>query len=217
MLITPWFSFLHLAKTGGTFVKEILVAQYGDQVTVGYHDPWEKLPERQAPVLIFVRNPWDWYVSWFHYLQEFYARQSPDVRATDPVYRTGLGAGSHDFATAVRLACTGEIEVPLPDFQNRIVRHGDFYTAAFRYMVGAGLDDQRLTLGRMEHLRDDFAAFVQRTGAPDGDALVAAIRAARPYNESSRSHYRDYYDPELREVVRRGSSWMIERFGYTFD
>jgi hypothetical protein len=217
MLITPWFSFLHMAKTGGSFVKEVLVAQYGDRVTVGYHDPWDRLPERDAPVLMFVRNPWDWYVSWFHYLQDFYARQAPEVREADPVYRTGFGSGSHDFATAVQLACNGAIEVPMPAFQDRIGQHRDFYTAAFRYMVGAGLEDPRLTLGRMEHLRDDLIAFVRRADVPDSDALVARIRETPPNNESARADYRSYYDSRLRETVGNASHWIIDRFGYTFD
>ncbi len=217
MLITPWFSFLHMAKTGGSFVKEVLTAQYGDQVIVGYHDPWDRLPDGNLPVLILVRNPWDRYVSWFHYLQDFYARQAPEVRATDPVYRTGLGAGTYDFSTAVRLACNGGIEVPIPAFQDEIARHRDFYTAAFRYMVGAGLNDPRLTVGRMEQLRDDLIGWVRRADVPQSDALVAAIQRTPPNNQSEHGDYHNYYDADLRDVVGRASQWMIDRFGYTFD
>lgn len=217
MLITPWFSFLHMAKTGGSFVQEVLVAQYGDQVTVGYHDPWDRLPARDQPVLMFVRNPWDWYVSWFHYLRDFYARQSPEVRATDPVYRTGFGGGAHDFATAVRLACRGEIEVAVPAFQNRITSYRDFYTAAIMYMVGAGLDDPRLTVGLMEQLREDLIAFVQRVDVPEPAALVKRIRETPANNQGPRDDYRRYYDAALRDEVGRSSRWVIDRFGYRFD
>lgn len=217
MLITPWFSFLHMAKTGGSFVKEVLVEQYGDQVTVGYHDPWDRLPERDLPVLIFARNPWDWYVSWFHFLQDHYARTAPEVRDADPIYRTGFGSGTHDFATAVRIACRGQIEVPIPLLQESIARHGDFYTAAFMHMVGDGLDDPRLTLGRTEQLREDLIAFVQRTDVPKIESLIAAIRETPANNRSARGDYRRYYDVELRDLVGGSSKWMIDRFGYTFD
>jgi len=217
MLITPWFSFLHLAKTGGSFVKQVLVAQYGDQVTAGFHDPWDRLPERDLPVLMFVRNPWDWYVSWYHYLQDQYPRQPPEVRSADLVYRSVLGSGRHDFATAVRLACDGEVEVPMPAFQDLIARHRDFYTAAFRYMTGEGLEDPRLTIGRMERLRQDLVAFVERTDAPERESLVRAIRETPPHNESVRGDYRGYYDARLRSHVGRASHWIRERYGYTFD
>ncbi|HEY7291232.1 MAG TPA: hypothetical protein VH583_15455 [Vicinamibacterales bacterium] len=217
MLITPWFSFLHMAKTGGSFVQEVLVAQYGDRVTVGYHDPWDRLPQCDQPVLMFVRNPWHWYVSWFHYLRDFYAGQSPEIRASDRIYQTGFGGGAHDFATAVRLACRGEIEVPIPAFQDQIGRYRDLYTAAIMYMVGKGLDDPRLTVGLTEQLREDLIAFVHRADVPDLNSLVKRIRETPINNQSRHDDYRNYYDPALRDQVGRASSWVIDRFGYTFD
>jgi hypothetical protein len=206
-----------MAKTGGSFVQQVLVAQYGNQVMVGYHDPWDRLPKREQPVLIFVRNPWDWYVSWFHYLRNLYAHQSSEVRATDPVYRTAFGGGTHDFATAVRLACRGEIEVSVPAFQSRIASYRDFYTAAIMYMLGEVPDDPRLTVGLMERLREDLIAFVQRARVPDENALVKRIRETPANNQSQRDDYRTYYDADLRDEVGCASKWVIDRFGYRFD
>jgi hypothetical protein len=92
---------------------------------------------------MFVRNPWDWYVSWYHFLQELYARQAPEVRNADPVYRSVLGRGRHDFATAVRLAGTTTRSCAISSAAPRIgsssvsvIRSTDYWSRRRRYPRG---------------------------------------------------------------------------------
>jgi hypothetical protein len=62
---------------------------------------------------------------------------------------------------------------------------------------------------RFESLADDFRA------------VCKAINISPPtlpqYNRSSREHYSNYYDDELREIVRIRFAAEIERFNYTFE
>lgn len=77
MLVTPEFVFLHVPKTGGTFVRTLLEDRlvYSD-----YHASIGEIPSgfRHLPRYAFIRNPWDWWVSWWVYKRE----QGEDVGDT---------------------------------------------------------------------------------------------------------------------------------------
>jgi len=60
MTVTGHFIYLHLHKTGGTFVNEFLTRFVPDARHIGYHLPRRLVPANFAhlPALGFVRNPW---------------------------------------------------------------------------------------------------------------------------------------------------------------
>jgi hypothetical protein len=62
---------------------------------------------------------------------------------------------------------------------------------------------------RFENLAEDFQALCATLG-------ISPIGLPR-YNRSNRDHYSNYYDDELRELVRERFVQEIERFGYTFE
>jgi hypothetical protein len=67
MIATDHFTFVHLHKCGGSFVSQFLLTFVPSARRVGYHYPLSRLPESQRglPVLGCVRNPWDFYVSYY--------------------------------------------------------------------------------------------------------------------------------------------------------
>ncbi len=91
MVITDNFIFIHQPKTGGTFVREaidaiaqrelhgspsawlrrigILPRRYAYLETAEYHDRCRDVPpdKRELPILSIVRNPLDYYVSFYHF------------------------------------------------------------------------------------------------------------------------------------------------------
>src|ERR1700761_6631916 len=78
MVITDRFVFLHLHKSGGTFVLECLRRFVRSSRTIGFHLPRGRIPTESGhlPVLGFVRNPWSYYVSWYHFQVQ---RPSPNA------------------------------------------------------------------------------------------------------------------------------------------
>jgi Sulfotransferase family len=62
---------------------------------------------------------------------------------------------------------------------------------------------------RFENLADDFCTVCA--------ALGISPVALPQYNRSSREHYSEYYDDELRELVHTRFAAEIERFDYTFE
>jgi len=79
MIITDNFSFIHVYKTGGTFVDNTLKDLYFKYPNLKFyyledsiykcHCPYSKIPEqyKNLPVLSIIRNPFDWYVSIYFY------------------------------------------------------------------------------------------------------------------------------------------------------
>ena len=70
-MITREFVIVHVPKTGGMFLRAVRQERVEEALTTGRHAPYETLPEeyREFPGICFRRNPWDWYVSFWHYRQ----------------------------------------------------------------------------------------------------------------------------------------------------
>jgi len=72
MIVTDRFVFLHLHKSGGSFVNECLRRHWPGVREIGYHLPRSLVPAAfaQLPVIGLVRNPWSYYVSWYSFQQQ---------------------------------------------------------------------------------------------------------------------------------------------------
>src|SRR4249920_1133486 len=70
MIVTDKFVFVHLPRSGGTFVSEVIGKFFPSAHEIGYHLPRSLLPKEYShlPVLGAVRNPWDFYVSWYNHV-----------------------------------------------------------------------------------------------------------------------------------------------------
>ena len=68
MIVTDHFVYIHVSRTGGTFLNRLILDQAPGARMLRYHGRLEDLPAVHAhlPVIGFARNPWDWYVSMFH-------------------------------------------------------------------------------------------------------------------------------------------------------
>lgn len=202
MLIHDRFIFLRVRKTGSTFVADALRRELPAESVrrLGRHSGWNRIPSgiEGRPVLAYIRNPWDWYVSWYHFNQARNAR--------DGIFRALSDGGRLDFAPAVSNACTRVTE----EFGS------DLYTSFFKMVVGSGLDSELLTIGRFESLIDDLEGFLTATGMALAPGGFDRIRAMAPVNATDRAPYRAYYDDALRELVGEACRPLVERFGYEF-
>src|SRR5690606_23226084 len=96
MIVTPSFVFLHLHKSGGTFVNTGLMRLIEGARHVGYHLPRSMIPPQFAslPVLGLVRDPWSYYVSWYSSQR---ARPRPNA-----LFQAASHGGTLDFKATVR-------------------------------------------------------------------------------------------------------------------
>jgi hypothetical protein len=185
---------------------------------LGDHSPVREVPAefRHLPMLGYVRNPWDWYVSWYHFVQQERERlagsppESPWVAIFDE--------GRASFAQAITAACLGTPagDRPAPAWMDRMQRTGiDLYSSWCHQAFRAGFDGT-VEIGRFESLRTDFIAFLRRHEVPVDDSFIGHVMTRPPDNPTPHAPYRSYYTPELRDIVGATSTVAAE-YGYSFD
>jgi hypothetical protein len=200
MILTRFFVFLHVPRTGGNFVRRVLVdhaPRDWEVVEADDHATWLDVPPSHAllPRLAFVRNPFAWYVSWMHFQQ----------RTRDPFFLQISEGGRLGFPESMWRALG-------PD--------GPFATAAGPFLqtlvelCGPGLENVRF--GRVESMREDLLAMLAAC-APPAPSVEHAIRAMPPQNTSEHLPWQHYYDPALRALVRQKDAPVFEHFGYEWE
>jgi hypothetical protein len=235
MLITDKFVFLHLPRAGGTFVYEVVRKFFPSAREIGYHFPRELLPREYShlPILGTVRNPWEFYVSWYHYHQssETYSPSKnvlfccvSEDRKLDFVQtiRTALDLGVSDDKLDFLVQSLPENfdnqrrKIPnlTKDLMRQIRGTGlGLYSVRFNQTFGQAND---VFFCRVETLRSDLMAFFERIGVASDD-LRRHVLSLDKKNTSEHRHYSTYYTPELAELVFIRDRQLIERFGFTFD
>lgn len=236
MITNDQFTFIHVHKTGGRSLNSVITQCIPGSQTVGYHFPHALLPvqQRHLPVVGVVRNPWDWYVSWYAFNRKMGLR--------NPLFIVVSDGGKADFKTTVKqLVKLGDdseqsrahraaLAAVLPtEFGTdrgagltRACVEGysepdrGYYSWLFDRMLG-GTESPLLHIARFENLQADFMDIMRRLGVAESDALESALQATEKKNASSHSHYSHYYDAELRELIAERERGLIDTYGYVFE
>jgi hypothetical protein len=220
MLVASRLVFVHVPRTGGWFIRRALGHHLELDPTapkLPAHASYDELPAefRNRPAFCVVRNPWDWYVSWYHYV----LAQGPHLAALGPANPKRLNweglfsSGHSTFGEVVASACEGRLEGPFAAAARE--RDTDIYSEYVRGLTDRGVAGGALEIGRFEELIPFLVRFFDRR-----DVLTEPLRNhlehTPPVNASERGPYRDYYDDELRELVAHKARSLIQRFGYVF-
>lgn len=229
MIVTDRLVFLHLHKSGGSFVNECLRRHVPGARQLGYHLPAGLIPEgsRRLPVIGLVRNPWSYYVSWFSFQQQ---RPQPNA-----LFRVLSDDGRLDFSGTInnmldlgrddallsRLVAAlpreyGSQGLNLPGFALAPIRGSNlgFYSFLYRYMYAGCASPPHI--GRMESLPGALLDLFDATGQVASPALRDHLQGARPANTSRHGDYASYYDPGLRDRIAAQDALVIGRHGYAF-
>jgi hypothetical protein len=229
MIVTKRFVFLHLHKSGGSFVNECLLRFLPQARSIGYHLPRMLIPaaESHLPVLGFVRNPWSYYVSWYNFQAQ---RPAPNAMFRilsdngrlkfDATVRNmlELGAGSLHLDPIIGAlpGTYGRSGLNLPKFALAPIRNSGlgFYSFLYQYLYGEF--DRQLTVERAEELRAKLLEYLQTVGHRVTQALSDFITDATARNTSAHAPYAHYYDDSLRDLVAQKDQLIIARHGYRF-
>ncbi len=228
MIACDHFVFVHLHKSGGTFVNQFMLVCLPGTVRIGYHLPYRELPPeyRHLPVVGTVRNPWDYYVSWY-----FFQRGQACPNA---LFMVCSEDGSLGFGETVEHLLTLHDDPPrlsrlqelLPD---RYLPTGlnltktcladlagsglGFYSFLYRRMYAGA---QALHVIPMSSLRDGLRALFDRWNLilpPLADMFLAQ---APRMNTSAHDDYRRYYTPGLWRRVEENEAYVIAQHGRDF-
>jgi hypothetical protein len=231
MIVTDKFVFVHLPRSGGTFVSGVIRKFFSSAYEIGHHLPRQLVPREYShlPVLGTVRNPWEFYVSLYHYVR---------IRDAASILVSWMSEnGKLDFIGSIRNALNlgvneerlnvliemlpnhidySKIHIPnvTKDTMRRVRGTGvGYYTFRFNQMFGSADD---VFFCRLETLSQDLVAFFEGIGAATDQLRDYVLRSDKE-NISEHLHYATYYTPELAELVSIRDRPLIERFGYVFE
>ena len=231
MIVTNKFVFIHLPRSGGTFVSAVIRKFFPTADEIGYHLPRALLPREyfHLPVLGAVRNPWEFYVSWYHHVWPRDAT-SPLISwmtetgklGFDGTTRNALNLGVNNERLDVLIGMLPEQvdyqRKNIPNITKEAMRKVrgtgvGYYTFRFNHMFGNAND---VFFCRLETIRQDLIGFFEGIGAAT-DELRDYVLCSDKKNTSEHLHYSTYYTPELAELVSLRDRPLVKRFGYVFE
>lgn len=199
--------YIHVPKTGGTFLRAYFAATAPQIRQVG-HDCVSTLQFDLLPyfTFAFIRNPWDWYVSRYFYFRR--------VQAIEEGVSIGCDSGlmAADFSKA------------FPTFKDHMMWGLDkpnfLLTDRYTNMCfsSAGIDamDQVFYFETMENsIRAIFDILNIKPKISYSDFYKNAGRYS--INATSHKHYSYYYDDELKKAVESKDKYIIDKFGYKYE
>lgn len=247
MLVTDKLVYIHIPKTAGHFAKRYIKKFAGSLLYEGeWHGPLSRLPEEysQLPIVSFVRNPWDWYVSWFFHQK--------DIGFVNPLVGAAAASGIVEFGPAIRFIVKStregtkesklltryvnsaaykklikekSLKEPgLQDLNSEMIKNLTqnkigMLTWRYQFLLGAGAES-RCIFGRYENLAIDLIDIFCQLGVVLKDADKEEIILGKPMNKGmSRFNrgYQSFYDTALINLIGKREQEIIKIFGYTFD
>ena len=214
MIATDDLIFIHLHKSGGTFVNELLMRYGFGGRRIGYHLPYREVSSDLAhlPVLGMLRDPMGYYVSWYHFQK---AMPQPNA-----LFAIASDGGALDFnATITNLLFLERDERRLSMLEAAVpadfVSYGlNLTKKCVRQLRGCGLGfygylaarmyagAPALHLVRTERIRADLPRVLSDMGVPMGEKAAAFLRDAPFLNRSRHGDVGGYYDDALIASVR---------------
>lgn len=228
MLVCDDFLFLHLHKSAGTFVNQMMLRCIPSARQIGYHLPYRETPAqfRHLPVLGTVRNPWSYYVSWYH----FQLQQKKPGALYLICGQDGRGDFFSTIDNLVHLHERDElVERLAAAFPDHFVLHGlNLTKSCIRRISGSGSGFysflyERLYAGvaapfivRQENLRPELASFIEQHCGNKFPLIDVFLSNAPPLNTTRHEHYRSYFDSRLKLLVEKADERLISRHRYAF-
>lgn len=234
MLTCDKFLFLHLHKSGGTFINQLMLACLPSARKIGYHLPASEIPSefQHLPVLGTVRNPLGYYVSWYHF-QFGLARRNA-------LFDICSDGGTLGFQATIERLITLERR---PDLVDRLIE------AFPDHFVGSGLNLTKSCIASITDSGQGFYSFLYtRLYRAVPDATILKVEELRPalrtyltahyptnqhwptnqrwrefldhapdMNKSEHGAIGQYYPDELLRKVAEADKMIFDTHGYTTD
>jgi hypothetical protein len=228
MILTKNSAYLHIQKTAGTWVKEVLrpIAEvYGTSHEL-YHPHMNK-----QHVFTFVRNPWAWYVSNYNdtkFGSEFYKPYTKEIMfgafpktLTLHNYIKWLNDPDPSFKRKLYVYYMARNSVTDKDNQVTqsmidIARTWKDVDYGWYQHVCNNFLEYATFVGKTENVRDDLISMLSRSGELTYN-LKKSITDTPIINAGNiQTDYRQHYTPELAKLVEDAHQPLITRFEYKF-
>lgn len=239
MIVTNHFVYIHTSRSAGTFLNKLIMEQVPGARLIQYHGHLRDLPAEYVnlPVIGFVRNPWDWYISMFfdYRRKQQYVFQILSQGGSLGFHETvarflNLGDGSDlscQLLARLQSLAPSDINAQTP---RRVANPGlksehfrdyppgmGYYSWLFRLMYKTERS-HRVHIGRFEQVREEALRLFDETGTPITDEMRVYLKDSEPRNDSQRPvYYAEGYTPALRQLVAEKDRDLIAEFAYEFS
>ncbi len=206
---------------------------------IQYHGHLRDLPERyrHLPVIGFVRNPWDWYVSM---IMDYRRKQQYVYKILSNSGELGFEATVGRFVTlgdrseqsnrlleklvkaapiTINEGVAGRRKLPglrsqhFADYPENI----GYYSWLFQLMYRTE-NDHQVHIGRFENLAEETKRLFDLTGTPVTSGIAAYLDRSEVLNSSPRrKDFLGAYTPELEQLVRDKDQFLVDKFDYEFS
>ena len=239
MIVTEHFVYIHTSRTAGTFLNKLIGGHVPGARMLQYHGHLRDLPEEYShlPVIGFVRNPWDWYVSMcFDYQRKgqfvfkvLTAGNALDFAATVSRFLT-LGDNSDTskghLQRLVEVAPKSIIvknpgQDDLSGLRSEHFEHYPDNTGYYSWLFKLMYESVRhhdIHIGRFENVREEALRLFEETGTPITNGITTYLKETGAMNSSRRPRsFVEGFEPILEQLVAEKDEYLIDRFGYDFS
>ena len=199
--------FVHLPKTGGSFVSQVLRSVLDVRVErTGYKHSHKDLVgplrlQHQPFTFSFVRHPLSWYRSYWEMAMRrprrkrwhYYQRNT----LWHPNWEIDPHLGSDDFATWIR----------------NVSQRGDYLYDTYQLYTGRDTRDEIDFIGSQERLLDDLCAVFDIIKVPYRRARLESLERVN----NSQNTVTSSYDEELQALVLAAERRCLRAYGYGPD
>jgi len=212
MIISKYFVFVHIPKTGGIFINKLFTDTDEFKCLKCYHKKeyqhksisWflQNTDIGNKHWFYVVRNPWAWHFSQFRYVK---ARINSNSEIKIRMYPSLYSNKQLDEKELFSLFIQDKINGYNNDFLDSTI---------------SGIIDQlpeRITVLRLENLQHGLMSFLSQFINLTLDQILL-ISKKEPINVTNPSRlYNEYYNEKTRNYILSKESFIINRYGYTFN
>jgi len=225
MIVFKKYIYLHLQKTAGTFITNFLINHKNAVKVHMRHSSYKHIGSPKGKIIWGgIRNPWDWYVSW-------YASNTTSVGTTFP----GIFSEGMDFKEFMKKIFFGiKSGKHGRDLYFDKISKANVGVYTYRYIDRFGKDINTLPLSksyflknhdniimvphrniyRFENLSEDIKRIMANELTVED---IQKLDSLAKVNTSRHKDYKEYYDDEMIEWVKEKDQLIIEKFSYKFE
>lgn len=241
--VSDKFVFIHIPKSAGLYIRKAIRSlntggrEYGfdGNTKTSHHCGLKRIPDevKDRPILVTVRNPWDWYVSWYHY--SFKNNNFAHEKHIFPFISDNVSLSFEEtihnlLSDSFQRANLGEEFIHI--YQNRYMKFREMQKLNIGYHTWSILDEiaekevtditnikrwfynPLIRFLRIEDFPDNLIEFFSGLGYEDVQKKIKKIGRT---NTTKHLHYSKYYNEELRDLISEKDKFVIEKFGYIYD
>lgn len=229
MIIHPRFIFARVPRTGGKFLQEFLIKHVNDcDKTPNAHfkiDDLDKNILKGKFRFGVVRNPFDWYISWWKY----------NKVSHDPVQKELFQKGrdknfnlfiKHLFSRTegrnrwFDLGIMNKLDIGLLSF--KYIKVMFYYNCIFYtdFPEWIRLHNDLMIVSdiiRFENFKEEVCDLFDRYNFPLEDEVRNKLINSSKTNSTEHFHYSEYYNNESIELVKHKDRFIFDNHNYIFE